>query len=226
MRRMNMFSLLARTVALAALCGAVGACDTPELQSPERGSCSERTQSNRWPQFLEEPPPIPESEVGWQVGQVAPDFALTDQFGDEVCLRQMYGHYIVLDASALWCQPCKLIGETVACTQEAYGDELVYMTFIVAGNQQGGTATDEDAVQWAKAFELDKGTLTPVVNDGEKVYTSDWPGSIKNLPLLILLDKEQRIVQTGVGLEAEDLIRRRLDRLLGTTAEQCLHGAE
>jgi len=38
--------------------------------------------------------------TGWDVGDVAPDFTLLDQFGDEVQLYQFYGQVIVLDIFA------------------------------------------------------------------------------------------------------------------------------
>jgi thiol-disulfide isomerase/thioredoxin len=196
------------------------ACVRTELVSPSRGSCSEETASNRWPQFEGTEGEVPlVTETGWGQGQVPPDFQLVDQFGEPVCLWQMIGNHVVLDSSTLWCEPCKQIASTVACQAETY-DDLVYMTFIVQ-DTQSQPAELEHAQLWSDAFGLGDGTLTPVLADGGEVVTSQFPGN-GGFPTLVLLDPELRVVLAGSSEETDREIREALDEALGVSADACV----
>lgn len=208
---------------LAAL--GLSGCALTELTSPQTGSCSSAIDANQWPKFEStdgEAPVVVDDEIGWTEGKVAPDFELVDQFGDPTCLWQMTGKYVVLDASALWCEPCKQIAETVKCVQETVGPDLVYMTFITQ-DATGQPATAEHATQWSDAFGLGEGSVTPVIADGELVYVSDWPGGGNTLPTLVLLDQDLRVVRSGLGAPAELQIREELERLTGVDTSACTH---
>lgn len=207
-----------RTILLSVAVAAAG-CTLPELVTPYAGTCPE-TISNRWPAFEDLKGRRPSyDDIGYNVGQVPPDFSRTDQFGDDVCLWQMAGNYVVLDVSALWCVPCQIIAESVACTQETFGDELVYMTFITEGQVTGTPATDEDVVAWAGQFGLDKGGQTPVLNDAGAGFTDGFPGD--GLPSFMLLDPDLEVVLSGEGEVTEQEIRNELADIFGVSAEGC-----
>jgi len=162
------------------------------------------------------------TEVGWNEGQVPPDFQLVDQFGDPVCLWQMVGKWVVLDSSTLWCEPCKEIASTVKCQAEEYGEDLVYMTFIVQDqNSQPADATH--AAAWAEEFELAGETQTPVLADGGEVVTSNFPSGNTQFPVLMLLNPDLEIVMSGIGSTADVPVRRALDEELGDVASECTH---
>ncbi len=200
-------------------------CTLPELASPQTGSCSAAIDGNQWPKFVGtdgELPIVVEDEIGWTEGQVAPDFELVDQFGEPTCLWQMIGSNVVLDASALWCEPCKQVAETVRCVQETVGPDLVYMTFITQ-DALGQPATLEHAQQWSDAFGLGEGSATPVIADGDLVYVADWPGGGTTLPTLVLLDENLRVVRSGLGAAAELQIRGELEALTGADTSACQH---
>ena len=42
------------------------------------------------------------SATGYAVGQTVPDFALVDQYGEEVRLSDFCGSVVLLDTSAFW----------------------------------------------------------------------------------------------------------------------------
>lgn len=202
----------------------LAACELPELVTPEAGSCPEVI-DNQWPAFEDidgDRPFYDDADIGYEIGQIPPDFARTDQHGDETCLWQMVGNYVVLDSSALWCVPCQIIAETVACTQESFGDELVYMTFITEGEVTGTPATDEDVQNWSDFFGLGEGTLTPVVNDAGAAFTEGFPGD--GLPAFMLLGPDLRVLLAGEGETTEQDIRNLLTKELGASAEDCHSG--
>ena len=198
------------------------ACEPTELGTPVAGNCDASTAENRWPQFEGNDGDAPEfANIGSNAGQVFPDFQLVDQFGDPVCLWQMVGKWVVMDSSTLWCEPCKRIAETVKCQAEAYGEDLVYTTFIVQ-DAQSGPADVSHAAQWAQEFELDGKTQTPVIADGEQIVTSNFPGN-GAFPVIMLLNPNLEVVLSGVGEQADAPIRAELDKQIGVTAEECAH---
>lgn len=48
------------------------------------------------------PEELSEAETGNEVGDIAPDFSLVDQFGEEVRLWSFYGKVIVVENGAFW----------------------------------------------------------------------------------------------------------------------------
>lgn len=187
----------------------------PRLIEVDAGSCPDSI-DNRWPSAAATAAELPEvlGAAGFREGEVPPDFGLVDQFGDVTCLRQFVGRYVVLDASALWCDPCRDVAQSVACVREALGEPLVYITLINGGTETGGPPESEDPRRWAEAFELDLDPQTPVLGDPGLVYTSQFPGD--SVPSFLLLDPEQRVVRAGAGknvaYEIEDWLSEHLDR--------------
>jgi len=57
---------------------------------------------NTWWHAMEADVPTDLAGTGWATGDVATNFTLVDQFGDEVELYQFYGQVIVLDVFAYW----------------------------------------------------------------------------------------------------------------------------
>ncbi len=57
---------------------------------------------NSWWHAYEDDVPADLAGTGWSNGDIATNFTLTDQFGDEVELYQFYGQVIVLDVFAYW----------------------------------------------------------------------------------------------------------------------------
>lgn len=205
-----------RLVAVAAF-GLTAACQLAELQTPQSGSCSDAVRENRWPQFEGndgEVPLYPEAEIGWGEGLVPPDFELTDQFGDPICLWQMVGKHVVLDASALWCEPCKQIAKKLPCTAGALGDDVVFMTLITEDNRSL-PADQSHSEAWSTTYELDQGTQTPVIADGGKVVASGFSGV--TLPSLVLLDTDLRWTIAGADAGAELPILNALEEATGNT---------
>lgn len=199
---------------------AAGCSELPQLATPEPGSCPEVIE-NTWPAFegVDERPVWAEVQQGYELGLIAPDFNLVDFNGNETCLWQFVGKYVVLDTSALWCGPCRDIAEKVPCIQGAYGDDVVYVTLITEGGINGTDSTFEDVVNWTRTYGLDAGGQTPVLLDSGGVYAEGFPGD--SLPAFLLLDRELRVISSGSSKLAELDIRNELDARLGIDSHVC-----
>jgi peroxiredoxin len=112
-------------------------------------------------------PPADLQPAGWQPGQVAPDFRLTDQFGDDVSLWQFYGNVVLLDVSTMWCAPCQTIAADAEETWRDFEDQgFVYVT-VLHEDEHNEPPDLEDVNRWADAF----GITAPVLADPDRSGT-------------------------------------------------------
>jgi len=152
---------------------------TPVIWSPPT--------ANSWEQT---PPPDGLVGNGFEVGDVAPDVRLADQYEDTVSLWQFYGKVIVLDISTSWCAPCQALAETCEETYLEYEPEgFMYVTVLQADLEFGDPDTD-DLLLWAGEF----GISTPVLDDGtDPQQTVDAIVPANTWPAVLVIDREMRV---------------------------------
>lgn len=80
---------------------AVSVDDAPDVE-PEIEEPAQYGPENSWWHALEDEVPGDLAGTGYREGDIAYDFTVVDQFGDEVQLYQFYGQVIVLDLFAEW----------------------------------------------------------------------------------------------------------------------------
>jgi hypothetical protein len=138
--------------------------------------------------------PCTAPDPGWggfaAVGQPAPHFSGTNQFGEEVSICAYEGLPLVIDTSAVWCGPCQMLslclgGDDNQCLSLFGGDPqvLTYLIYplreqISAGtfawvtvlmeNQFNGPPALSDAQAWDQAFPVENVWVIPDVD--QKYY--------------------------------------------------------
>lgn len=150
-------------VASLLLTGAVGCVlggDKNEDGTEDSGPApsAEFGPENRWFHALNEDVPEGLEGTGYLEGDVAYDWTLTDQFGDDVQLYQFYGKPVQLVLVATWAEPCREEAEIVSSTVANLGEEVVVVSVIME-NQEGEAPSVEDLSEWAATY----GTDHPVV---------------------------------------------------------------
>lgn len=160
---------------------------------------------NSW--VMQEPPSDLLGE-GWGVGDTAPDFRLTDQFGDSVSMWQFYGNVILVDISTMWCAPCQELAKHTESTWQDYKDDgFVYLT-ILQEDVEGGTVDAEDIQKWVDSF----GITAPVLDDSSKAATGS---AVQQgiFPAVLVVGRDMKVVERVNPVE-EQRVRKAIERAL------------
>lgn len=120
--------------------------------------------------------------TGNNPGQIAQDFALTDQHGDTVHLHDFCDRAVLLVSSASWCGPCQ---------QEAPELQWMYEDLEAQGFIPITLLGEGDPAGWANALGLEY----PVLSDPGYAITTRFtgPGSI-SLPAMHLLGPGAEVI--------------------------------
>lgn len=143
-------------------------------------------------------------EIGYDVGEIVPDFTLPDQQGADITLSAFAGQRVLLDFSALWCTPCAEAADHAEAAQDDLSAEFPfqYVMVLAEGEVPGNVATVDDAVTWAD----DHGLSIPVLADVDGVVAPGFLAAAGQgaLPQFYVLDEDLRVCAVHVGYGTGD----------------------
>ena len=143
------------------------------------------------------------------VGQMAPEFALTDVAGNPVTLKDHLGKdVVVLDFWASWCPPCR---EGLP-KLDALADHFAGQAVAIYGVNIGETAAQ------AKDFRDGQGLDLPVLLDESGLVAEDY--GVTGIPQTVIIDKSGRVHEVHVGISPgfETSIQTEIETLLAAPA--------
>lgn len=123
------------------------------------------------------------------VGSLAPDFTLTNPEGKNIRLSDYRGKYVLLDFWASWCGPCLREVPNVKRVYDQYHPQGFEILSVSLDDKKDNwtDAIDKNELNWDHVSSL-KGWQCPVA----KLY------SVSGVPAMFLLDKEGRIIESGL----------------------------
>ncbi|MEN0048874.1 MAG: TlpA disulfide reductase family protein [Bacteroidota bacterium] len=142
-------------------------------------------------------------------GEIAPDIKLTDPNGKTYALSDLRGQVVLLDFWASWCGPCRRANPNVVDLYNRYKNKgfTVFSVSLDGPRRTQGLNQaqlqeqfDRSKEKWIAAIEKDNLTWPYHVSDLK--YWSAAPAQtygVRSIPKTFLIDKEGKIVKTGVN---------------------------
>lgn len=135
-------------------------------------------------------------------GALAPDFTLSTASGEQLSLKDLRGHIVLIDFWASWCAPC--IAEMPVVKE-------IYEKYNASGLEVIGISMDHVKTSWTKAIEKVQIPWTHVSSlKGMKRCPVAQLYQVYAIPKLYIIDKEGKIV--AKDLRGEEL-KRKIDEL-------------
>jgi len=148
------------------------------------------------PSLLETAPSGATTDVGLEVGQLAPDFEISTTDGRRVRLSDFRGRPVVINFFALWCTSCLTEMPEIKAAQEERGIDTFAVLAVNAGETRERALEFVDFLDAPFTYGLD---LNLTVSDLYRVY---------GLPASVFIDS-QGVIQTAyagyTGKERLDL---------------------
>ena len=147
----------------------------------------------------------PEQMVTKPAVELAPDFTVMDQDGNQVKLSDFFGKPIVLNFWASWCGPCQY---EMPDFEEAYKELGEDVVFLMVNLTDGYSET----VTSARAFLEDTGYTFPVyfdiMSDGANTY------QVYSIPCTYFLNRDGSVVTKNIGMISGDALRQGIDLIM------------
>jgi peroxiredoxin len=151
---------------------------------------------NAWPSVLPEYADY-EGE-GAQTGDHLLNFTLTDQHDQSMCLSQLLGHVLIIDASTRWCGPCnEAAAESAVLWEEMKEIGPSFITTLMVQDGSGLPATLVDAQWWADTYDIEY----PVVVDNAGQTATAW--GVTNYPVFLFVAPTGEVVERWEQKPAE-----------------------
>lgn len=130
----------------------------------------------------------PQVSKGGLVGNVAPDFTLTDMHGQQVSLSQFRGKVVILNFWATWCPPCR---------EEMPSMERLYRDYQDKGLVMLAVNVDENGKQAVAEFLQKTPHSFPILLDSENVAQNTY--GVFRFPESFIIDRNGVVVEKIIG---------------------------
>ncbi len=161
---------------------------------------SEETDPNvQSPVLVTTPPNGAATEVGLEVGQLAPDFEISTTDGRRVRLSDFRGRPVVVNFFALWCTSCLTEMPEIKAAQEERGIDSFAVLAVNAGETRERALEFVDFLEAPFTYGLDTNL---VVSDAYRVF---------GLPATVFVDAEGVIQTVYAGYTGQERLDIFLD---------------
>lgn len=165
----------------------------------EEAVCAWEAPDNRWPLAA---PPEGLCGEGFDIGEIAPDVRLTDQFGDEVSLWQFYGTPVMLEANTMWTYSYDRVIDDIS---DEYG---VMVVSLLSQDAMTQVPSAEDVDDWIETYDIETPVLIDDMGHSEAVIA---PNQYYNTARL--LGADMRVLTPAINIDDERTLREALDAL-------------
>ncbi len=150
----------------------------------------------------EEPAGAPE-EPKEAAADLAPDFTVYDEAGNELRLSDLRGKNVIINFWATWCPPCRSELPDFDAAWAERGEEIVFLMIDLTDG------TDETR-ETVRAFLDETGYGFPVYYD--EAFEAAEAYGVSAIPTTVLIDREGRILARQLGAMSGEQLNSYLDQ--------------
>lgn len=165
-----------------------------------------------------QPAGFPTTAEGIANGQTAPDLAMKDMAGNDVCLRDYTGKVVMINSAAGWCPPCRDETPGIQNVYEQYKDQgfEVLMAMFDDYNANAAGMDDDFMAQWQSTYGI---TFKLIYDPQAAAYTTYVQAEDDGyIPLTIILDRDHVIRYSAAGGLSENNLRNMVGNWVDTAA--------
>jgi peroxiredoxin len=144
------------------------------------------------------------SEVGLEVGNLAPDFQTVTDTGEPVTLSDLRGQVVLLNFWAIWCGPCRVEMPEFQQQYEARTDDGFTILAVNSG----------ESADTVRDFRAELGLTFPLAMDESTAIQTQY--GLFSYPTTLLLDRDGMIVARHFGPLTAEQIDQMLDSVLSS----------
>ena len=145
--------------------------------------------------------------LSYQQGDIAENFTLRDQYGEQVDLYSFCGKHIMIVVGAGWCGPCQQEASQLQAVAEAYPDAQVLQLLAQDSNYE--TPSQGFIEAWASQFGFENvaalGPLSAPTTYSE--YFSAPSSQFEDdglIPTIYHLDEKMKVLSADRGIQTPD----------------------
>lgn len=150
---------------------------------------------------------------------LAPDFTLTDQFGNEQKLSDYKGKVVFLNFWATWCGPCKAEMPDIQALYEKYGENAKDLVILGVANPktEDNPQNNEKTIEGVTAFMKENGYTYPVPMDTTGDVLVQY--YISAFPTTFMIDRQGRVIGYATGTLTKDIMENIISQALAESTE-------
>ena len=176
-----------------------------EAAVPETSEMAERPETQA--ETVRETETVGETEAAGKQTVTAPDFTLTDQFGNSHTLSEYKGKTVFLNFWATWCGPCRMEMPYIQKVYEDYGNNSGDVIILGVANPKTKDRPNNSDVtrEEVESFLSENGYTYPVAMDLDGSIFAAY--GIQAFPTTFMIDKNGNVYGYAPGSLSEDMIR-------------------
>lgn len=176
-----------------------------EAAAPETSEMAERPETQA--ETVRETETAGKTEAAGKQTVTAPDFTLTDQFGNSHTLSEYKGKTVFLNFWATWCGPCRMEMPYIQKVYEDYGNNSGDVIILGVANPKTKDRPNNSDVtrEEVESFLSENGYTYPVAMDLDGSIFAAY--GIQAFPTTFMIDKNGNVYGYAPGSLSEDMIR-------------------
>jgi hypothetical protein len=155
-------------------------------------------------QIEESPIHWAENECSYNGGDHICNLSLTNSNGDVEEIYNYYGEVIVLDISAMWCDPCQIAAWNSNSIKVTTGG-VKWITVLIE-DLQGNAPDEDDGIEWGNYFGIEYNEIWLGTREDNLDADGATGVPLGGWPYFLIIDKDLRIRVVQEGWNKDEII--------------------